>query len=142
MPRLIQRLIRKIYWLRFEYHFSKNKDLPMVRKLTDTLKYNIWNDEISFKIYSSGAFEEQNKLLWKNLIKRDMTVFDIGANAGIYSMIAAEILSGRGMVHSFEPSEIERNKFKKNFELNSTIDDSNVHLVDSAVGSITGHTTF
>ena len=142
MKRLIQRLIRKIYWLRFQYYFSRNKDSPMVRNLSDTLKYNIWNDEISFKIYSCGAFEEGNKLLWKNLINRDMVVFDIGANAGIYSMIAAEILSGSGMVHSFEPSELERNKFKKNFELNNTIDDSNVCLVDSAVGSVTGHTTF
>lgn len=37
------------------------------------------------------------------MIKRNITIFDIGANIGIYTLRAAKLIGDRGKVYAFEP---------------------------------------
>jgi FkbM family methyltransferase len=47
--------------------------------------------------------------IFKNFLKHNMTVLDVGANIGVYTKIASEIIGRKGRVFSFEPEP-------KNFE--------------------------
>jgi hypothetical protein len=63
-------------------------------------------DDLSRKLYYFGYrhYERSIVLLWSRLLANVTTVFDVGANIGLYTMAAAMRLAGRGAVYSFEPN--------------------------------------
>ena len=63
-------------------------------------------DELSRNWYYWGYsdYERGTVLLWAHLLNNVTTVFDIGANIGIYTLVAAARLQGHGAVHAFEPN--------------------------------------
>lgn len=74
---------------------------------------------IESNIFWQGVEEEdrgQVKLL-KEILKPDHVFFDIGANIGVITMIAANHLAD-GAVHSFEPSDHHLEKLHRNLEVN------------------------
>ena len=56
------------------------------------------------KITVSFETEKAEQQLVKKLVRPNMTVFDIGANIGNYSMLFSEIVGKFGRVYSFEPT--------------------------------------
>jgi len=82
----------------------------------------IWvslSNYIESNIFWQGVEEEdrgQVKLL-KKLLKPNQVLFDVGANIGVISMIAANILN-EGRVHAFEPSEHHLQKLHRNLRAN------------------------
>jgi FkbM family methyltransferase len=74
---------------------------------------------IESNIFWQGVEEEdrgQVKLL-KELLNPDQVFFDIGANIGVITLIAANLLTD-GCVHAFEPSEHHLEKLHRNIEVN------------------------
>lgn len=74
---------------------------------------------IESNIFWQGVEEEdrgQVKLL-KKLLKPDQVFFDIGANIGVITLIAANLLT-EGDVHAFEPSNHHLEKLHRNLEVN------------------------
>ena len=70
-----------------------------------------------------GAFEPYQMALFRKTIKPGMTIVDIGANIGLYSVIAGKLTGKNGRVFSFEPE-------KKNFEyLNKNVNANNLKNV-------------
>jgi FkbM family methyltransferase len=63
---------------------------------------------------------------------------DIGANIGIYSLIAANIVGEQGKVYSFEPSPREFGRLIENVKLNSV---HNIECINVAVGANSGTST-
>ena len=55
-----------------------------------------------------------------------MTVFDIGANRGLVSLLSSHRTGARGKVFAFEPIEELNHDFTANMKLNQV---TNVHLV-------------
>jgi FkbM family methyltransferase len=64
-----------------------------------------------------------------------MVFFDIGANMGYYTLIAAKKVGPTGRVDSFEPSPRMFNELKFNLELNKF---NNVHINNIALGDEPG----
>jgi FkbM family methyltransferase len=64
------------------------------------------SDEASRSWYYWGYrhYEEGTERLWWHLLKHAGTVFDVGANIGRYTFLAAMRLRERGTIHSFEPN--------------------------------------
>ena len=58
---------------------------------------------VSASLITLGIWEAQETTLFMSLIKPGMTVLDIGANIGYYSMIAAKLVGAQGHVYAFEP---------------------------------------
>lgn len=58
---------------------------------------------ISRFIIQQGAYERGTTRVFKNVVKPGMTVIDIGAHWGYYSLIAAILVGKKGEVFSFEP---------------------------------------
>ena len=79
---------------------------------TDTLTYQT--------LLKTGILErEQTKLFIEN-IKEGMTIIDIGANIGYYTLIAAKLIGKRkGKVYAFEPELSNFNLLIKNIKLNN-----------------------
>lgn len=69
-----------------------------------------------------------------NRIKRDYTFFDVGANYGYYSLLAASLARG-GNAYAFEPNPETLKILSKNKR-------SNMHIINSAVSDRDGNVDF
>lgn len=78
--------------------------------------------------------------LLQRTIKPGMTVFDIGAHAGAFSLLAAQRLQGRGNVHAFEPTSGTYARLMRNIEQNHTLA-SSIRPNQLAIAGTDGHVT-
>jgi FkbM family methyltransferase len=67
-----------------------------------------------------------------------MTMFDIGAHHGLYTILASKAVGAEGRVHAFEPSPRERAQLKRNLGLNRS---RNVQIHSVALGRESGKAT-
>jgi FkbM family methyltransferase len=65
-----------------------------------------------------GAFEACERDFAEREIKPGMRVLNIGANAGLYTVLASKLAGHDGAVHAFEPASRNFNLLEKNIELN------------------------
>src|SRR5690554_642052 len=77
--------------------------------------------------------------LLRKMLRPGDGFLDIGANVGVYSVLASTLVGPDGPVHAFEPDPMNADKLRANFELNDLPVD-NVHQV--AVGEESGTRRF
>ena len=65
----------------------------------------------------NGGWEKTSLSLWMKLVKKADVIFDIGANTGVYSLIARS-LNSQAKIFAFEPIERVFEKLVENMELN------------------------
>lgn len=63
-------------------------------------------------------FERQERDFVANYVKSGMTVVNVGANVGLYALMAAKLVGSTGHVFAFEPSSSTFCLLKKNISLN------------------------
>lgn len=80
---------------------------------------------IERQIYFLGTYEPIEAYLFSRLLQPGMTVIDIGANVGQYTLLAATAVGETGAVHSFEPVPKIFAQISNNVRNNNL---SNVHL--------------
>jgi FkbM family methyltransferase len=61
-------------------------------------------EPMSTSIYRYGFIEEGLTWTFLSLLRPGMTVFDVGAHFGYFSLLAASLVGETGAVHSFEPT--------------------------------------
>ena len=66
----------------------------------------------------SGVFEPYETDLFARCIRDSMTVVDVGANIGYYSLLAARRVGNRGRVFAVEPNPVTRQILLQNVALN------------------------
>jgi len=64
---------------------------------------------------------------------------DVGANIGVYSLLAASVVGDKGCVHAFEPSPTAAARLRENVSLNRL---ANVEVHKVAVGALEGQIQF
>lgn len=69
-----------------------------------TLKFNPRSYMGRF-LYHRGMYEEGNVKLFAKLVKPGMTLVDVGANVGLYTVVGAHLVGPQGRVIAFEPQE-------------------------------------
>jgi len=93
---------------------------PLIVRLQENLKVRIYPyDVIGKYIFVDGVFEPREWEFVAHFLGRGMTVFDLGANLGQYTLLAAKCVGPTGIVHSFEPSSRMFGELLFNVELNS-----------------------
>lgn len=90
------------------------------------------NELIDSSIYYKGYFERDTTLAINKLCKSGMTVVDIGANIGYYTLLLAKLVGPMGKVIAFEPAQWAFSKLKRNLELN---DFDNITLEKKALSN-------
>lgn len=86
-----------------------------------TVKFRVCNkDELGFVRHfeSVDTSEWQLYEAWCALLRHDDTVYDIGANVGLYAVTAAKLVP-QGQVYAFEPLPALQAKLKKHCTLNT-----------------------
>jgi FkbM family methyltransferase len=77
-----------------------------------------------------GTYESEKQATLKRFVRTGMTVFDIGANAGFYTLVFSRLVGEKGRVWAFEPSARNVEYFLKHVNLNQL---RNVSLIQAAV---------
>jgi FkbM family methyltransferase len=94
---------------------------------------------VDHRLMVDGIWEAYITALFKRLVKRNMTVVDIGANIGYFTLLAASLVGEEGKVFAFEPVPQNYALLVKNIELNGF---KNAIPVQKAVSNHTGEVEF
>ena len=109
--------------------------LSSIQKHQDIkIKLNI-NDWIQQNIFFLGCYEDAELKVLSNHLKPDSVFIDIGANFGLYSLIASQYISEKGTIFSFEPFPENYKSLCTNLSLNNL---QRITAENTAVGSETG----
>jgi FkbM family methyltransferase len=114
----------KVHGLRYRFKRAWSKLLPSV-PLPVWLPYGGWwmaGDDVCGDAVFSGSFEVSERRFVQGFLKPGMTVVDIGAHHGFYTMLAAKMVGPTGRVMSFEPSPRERERLLVHLRLNRILD--------------------
>ena len=125
----ILRYIKKV-----ETTIIKKKNLNVLMEFNN-LKFIARDYRIYYDLMRFGKFEPTSTYIFESLLKEGMTVLDIGANIGYFSLIASKLVGNSGKVYSFEPDPITFKYLKKNITMNQI---SNVKLVNKCVSDEAG----
>jgi FkbM family methyltransferase len=114
-------------------YLAPNLVLPV--KLPSGQTWLARNDFLGSHTFCGTGFENNEQLFIKNLLKPGMTVLDIGAHHGFYTLMASHLVGNTGKVISFEPSPREMERLQKHLEINKC---TNVEVISFALGSSEG----
>jgi FkbM family methyltransferase len=81
--------------------------------------------------YVDGRYEPNEMYAMAKLIEHGMCVVDVGANAGVFTLMASKLVGSEGSVHAFEPSPRDRDRLLANISANAI---SNVKVNAAALG--------
>jgi FkbM family methyltransferase len=113
---------------------------PEVVRWSDGLLFRaVPNDQISRVLYVSDSYEPNTLCMLRKFLPPGGTCLDVGANAGVFSLVAARCTGEAGHVYSFEPSEREYSRLCDAIQLNHL--EGIITPVRSAVGARAGHET-
>ena len=132
--------------------YKIGQNFPFIKKIYGTL-YNLtkpkmvnvfgqWlilhqNDQVfANEIISTGTFEDTELKMFLSFLQENMVIFDIGANIGYYTILAASRVGSHGQIYAFEPDKENFAILKNNVELNQH---SNVKLLQLAVSDECGY---
>ena len=86
-----------------------------------------------------GFYELEKINLFKQLVKPNMTIIDIGANKGYFTFLSIKLMKGTGMVYSIEPDPENCSWIKKSIKANNS---KNVRPSQLAIYNENGFTNF
>lgn len=95
--------------------------------------------DIAPHLMMRGEWEPHEVATFQRMIRPGDTVFDLGANVGVYSLIAAAATGPRGQVHAFEPNPRNAALLARSLAVNGFDGFSTIHAV--AVGEEEGTAT-
>jgi FkbM family methyltransferase len=85
--------------------------------------------------YVDARYEPNEMYAVSRLLRPGMTAVDVGANAGVFTLMAAKLVSPSGTVHAFEPSPRDRDRLRANLAANNLV---NVTVHPVALGRAAG----
>jgi len=111
----------------FGFHKRIFAPFKLFKGVTQTIKFKnkIFlelqvNDWIQENIFFLDKYEESELKFIKKSINKGDVFIDIGANIGIHSLFASNLVGEKGKVISFEPFSINYNSLIKNISLNNS----------------------
>ncbi len=89
--------------------------------------------------YWLGSYEMQKRQAFEEKIPTGAVVYDIGANVGYFSLLAAELVGEMGQVYAFEPLPRNIDFLRRHVALNRF---EQVEIIEAAVSDETGEAAF
>ena len=118
---------------RLGMHFSRRVNIDGFDVVCDPF------DGLTRLLIQQGFTEPETRLLFADEIRPGMTIFDVGAYIGQFTLVASRQLAGTGRVVAFEPSSAAFALLSENVRRNHL---SNVRCIHAAVSDSTGEATF
>ncbi len=86
-----------------------------------------------------GSYEHNKQREFQKAIQPEDVVYDVGANAGFYSLLASVLVGEKGHVYAFEPLPDNARNLRKHLEMNRV---RNCAVVEAAASSSDGEASF
>lgn len=118
-------------------HFTGNINVKV--DSCNSFKMRHYGYEVENEIFWNGIYngwEQYSLRIWKELCATSNTIFDIGANTGVYSLLA-QAVNKEATVYAFEPVERVFSKLEYNVRLN----DFDIRCIQKAVSNYDGKAT-
>ena len=77
-----------------------------------------------------GSYEHEKRRLFESIVSPGAAVFDIGAHAGFYTLLASELVGADGEVLAFEPQPRNLGYLREHLRINAI---ANVRVIPAAV---------
>lgn len=122
--------------------------LPLLRLMPRAAVLTLFQPEVAGLRWVAGAgvnafwmgqFEPEQVRAFAGVLRPGGIVYDIGAHAGFYSLLASRLLGERGQVIAFEPLPRNIAMLRRHLALNGV---SNVHIIAAAVADQAGQARF
>jgi FkbM family methyltransferase len=135
----METIIRTAKGLPAIFGIKKFGDLPVINRCLFYYRWSSYgnmmyydaNDKIiTQSLLRYGSWEGTETRKFKSILRRDMTVLDLGANIGWYTLIACRKVGEKGKVFAFEPDPTNCFLLRKNVKINNY---SNVVVEQKAV---------
>jgi FkbM family methyltransferase len=108
--------VRRAIW---SYFKDRSLQGQIVWNWVTGLKLNVLlTNDLSGQVFISGCYEPNEFYFLSKALSPGMTVLDVGANEGIYTVFMAHRVGETGRVIAFEPSDREFDRLQANVSLN------------------------
>ena len=114
----------------------RNCDLEIQEGLGQGLRFNTGGSAANFV---TGSSQQREQLALRAILSAGAAFYDVGANVGFFTMIAARLLGPAGRIFCFEPLPENYRQIRHNAMLNSF---TNVEIIETALGSFDGEASF
>ncbi len=114
----------------------KNTVMPI---LQGRLKGKKWVAGAGEHGYWLGSYEYHKRRMFEKIVYPGAVIYDIGANAGYFSLLAAEMTGEKGLVYAFEPLPRNIDFIKWHIRLNKMV---NIQVIEAAVSDQIGEAYF
>ena len=91
------------------------------------------------RVIERGEYEPHMLAFFQRTLRPGMTMVDIGANIGLFSLLAAKLVGENGRVYSIEPRGENARLLLHSATLNNF---NNIHLLPTAVGESNGYSLY
>ena len=108
--------------------------LPALLRISPGFWWIARRDVVSDKRFAE-SFDPEERAVLAGLVRPAMIVLDVGAHAGLYTLIASKLAGASGRVIAFEPSPRERERLLAHVRLNRS---ANVTIEPVALGDCEG----
>jgi len=129
--RIIRSILRRFYTISSPESWIL-AELEGIKIYINTIDVGLLRSFIIRKRYEEGTTK-----VFKRVLRKGMTVFDIGACTGYYSLIASKIVGEKGKIFAFEPHPINYKWLKRSIEINNF---TNIIPLNKAVSDKSGST--
>ncbi len=96
-------------------------------------------DLIQYSVLLTGEWEPEETAVLRELLSPGSVFYDIGANVGYFTLLAAQIVGPTGHVYAFEPNEVILPQLRNNVAINAL---DNVTVLPVALADEEGTATF
>ncbi|MBC8386769.1 MAG: FkbM family methyltransferase [Actinobacteria bacterium] len=108
----------KLFFYNLLYRHKAIRNIPFKYQLPDGDFISLYPQGQIAKSLFIGGFECEEIKLFFSFLKPGMHIIDVGANIGIYSIVAEKKLRGDGKIWSFEPAKNTYKMFIRNLAIN------------------------
>lgn len=136
---LYNRFIIRVHPLKITAEWIIRRVVPSSVKIPEGIVTLNRQDPAMSGLLAFGLFEPFATKVFRDQVKEGMTVIDIGANIGYYSLIASVLSGANGRIIAYEPETENHSFLLKNIELNKL---SNVTSIKKALSNKEGTSDF
>jgi FkbM family methyltransferase len=133
----------KFQWQKLNYSWRERRwaslagrPLTFVIRLQPGLKMRLYGDSELCHLIYCRFFEVTERAFLNHFLRPGDVFVDVGANIGLFTLIAASCVGPKGKVVAFEPTTVTYARLVENIRLNNL---SNVSCVNLALSDRSGH---
>jgi FkbM family methyltransferase len=104
---------KQLWW---EQNFGSPKTKPF--RVRRNLALTLYADSVLCRVIDTQPFELQELLFIEAYLRPGDIFVDVGANIGLFTLIAADVVGNAGCVHCFEPSKKTFERLNENISRN------------------------